>query len=80
MPPPFSGITTSGFLGIVDTAAQGGLIGLPALRRLEESLKGHGLQVQWMGKKAQAKGIGGDAQVCGVVEIPVGIGWRQRPD
>ena len=28
----------------------------------------------WTGKKAQAKGIGGDAKVCGVVEIPVGIG------
>ncbi|CAK9016966.1 unnamed protein product [Durusdinium trenchii] len=72
--PSFSGITTSGSMGIIDTAAQGGLIGLPALRRLEESLKNHGLQVVWTGKKAQAKGIGGDAKVCGVVEIPVGIG------
>ncbi|CAK9103401.1 unnamed protein product, partial [Durusdinium trenchii] len=71
---PFSGITTSGSLGIIDTAAQGGLIGRPALRHLEESLKGHGLQVVWNGKQAQAKGIGGDAKVCGVVEIPVGIG------
>ncbi|CAK9109699.1 DNA topoisomerase 3-alpha (DNA topoisomerase III alpha) [Durusdinium trenchii] len=71
---PFSGITTSGSLGIIDTAAQGGLIGRPALRRLEESLKGHGLRVVWNGKQAQAKGIGGDAKVCGVVEIPVGIG------
>eukprot|EP00913_Durusdinium_trenchii_P032934 g30831.t1 len=73
-PIPFTGITTSGSMGIIDTAAQGGLIGLPALRRLEESLKGHGLKVVWTGKKAQAKGIGGDARVRGVVEIPVGIG------
>ncbi|CAK9090327.1 unnamed protein product [Durusdinium trenchii] len=73
-PPPFSGITTSGSLGIIDTAAQGGLIGRPALRRLEDSLRAHGLKVVWNGKQAQAKGIGGDAKVCGVVEIPVGIG------
>ena len=61
-------------MGIIDTAAQGGLIGRPALRRLEDSLRAHGLKVVWNGKQAQAKGIGGDAKVCGVVEIPVGIG------
>ncbi|CAK8987801.1 Retrovirus-related Pol polyprotein from transposon RE1 (Retro element 1) (AtRE1) [Includes: Protease RE1 [Durusdinium trenchii] len=71
--PPFSGITTQSTMGIVDTAAQGGLIGLPALERLQEALKEHQLKVNWTGKQAQARGIGGSAKVCGVVEIPVGI-------
>ncbi|CAK9017487.1 Retrovirus-related Pol polyprotein from transposon RE1 (Retro element 1) (AtRE1) [Includes: Protease RE1 [Durusdinium trenchii] len=71
--PPFSGITTQSTMGIVDTAAQGGLIGLPALERLQEALRVHHLKVKWTGKQAQAKGIGGSAKVCGVVEIPVGI-------
>ena len=69
----FSGLTAHSSLGVVDTAAQGGLIGKPALGRLQEELGGHGLKVRWLPKKAQARGIGGEAQVCGVVEIPVGI-------
>eukprot|EP00435_Cladocopium_sp_Y103_P005310 s22_g1.t1 len=60
--------------GVVDAAAQGGLIGQASLQRLEEAFKRFGLKVLRTNKESQARGIGGKAQVCGVVEIPVGIG------
>eukprot|EP00435_Cladocopium_sp_Y103_P009169 s1995_g2.t1 len=60
-------------VGIVDTAAQGGLVGRERLRELEQALSRHGLKIKWLDKKAQARGIGGEASVCGVAEIPVGI-------
>ena len=69
----FVGLTTSSHVGIIDTAAQGGLIGRRALDRLGEELRKHRLKVQWSTKQAQARGIGGEARVVGVVEIPVGI-------
>ena len=68
---PFHGLTTNASIGVVDTAAQGGLIGKQSLQRLSEDLKQHGLYVQWSNKKAQARGIGGEAKVCGVVHIPI---------
>jgi len=49
----------------VDTAAQSGLIGEEALKRLQNNLKCHGLKVVWKHKQAQ---------VVGVVDIPLGIG------
>ncbi|CAL1154344.1 unnamed protein product [Cladocopium goreaui] len=70
----FTGLATDPTLGIVDTAAQGGLIGKAALDRLQSQLKQHGLRIKWSDKVAQAKGIGGEAQVVGVAEIPVGVG------
>ena len=60
-------------VGIVDTAAQGGLVGRERLRELEQALSRHGLKIKWLDKKAQARGIGGEASVCGVAEIPVGV-------
>ena len=72
-PSEFTGLTTGSHVGIVDTEAQGGLIGRPALQRLQDSLKEHQLQVRWSNKQAQARGIGGEAKVAGVVEIPVGV-------
>ena len=70
---PFSGVTTDGSVGLVDTAAQGGLIGKPALDRLRKRLQEVGLQIQWLDKQAQARGVGGEAKVVGVATIPVGI-------
>ena len=70
----FCGITTHGAFGLVDTAAQSGLIGERALNNLEETLKSHGLKIKKTDKKAQARGVGGEAKVQGVVEIPLGLG------
>ena len=69
----FHGITTSSEHGVVDTAAQGGLIGKSSLERLEAALNRVGLKVLHTNKVAHARGIGGSAQVCGVAEIPVGV-------
>ena len=53
--------------GVVDTAAQSGLIGEETLKRLQNNLKCHGLKVVWKNKQAQARGVDGQAQVVGVV-------------
>ena len=70
----FHGIVTSSFEGVVDTAAEGGLIGMLAFRRLEDELQKKGLQCKWTPKNTSAKGVGGEAKVHGVVLIPLGIG------
>lgn len=70
---PSSFLMTQPEFGVVDTAAQGGLVGAAALKRLEGKLVQHGLAVRWTDKVAQARGIGGEAKVCGVVEIPISI-------
>lgn len=62
---PFVGLTTSSQVGIVDAAAQGGLIRKKALDRLCEALEKHCLKVKWSNKQAQARGIGGEAHVVG---------------
>ena len=73
-PPSFAGDTTCPSQGVVDTAAQDGLIGKAALLRLIGSLREHGLKVNWnKTKKAQACGVGGKAQVIGIAEVPLGI-------
>ena len=46
-------------VGVVDTAAQGGLVGRERLQQLEKALQQQGLKIQWLDKKAQARGIGG---------------------
>ena len=71
---PFIGVTTSSTHGIVDTAAQEGLIGKDALLRLFEALRSHGLRGRWTGKTSEARGIGGKAATVGVVQVPVGLG------
>ena len=70
---PSTFLMTQPEFGVVDTAAQGGLIGAAALGRLEGKLSQQGLAVRWTDKVAQARGIGGEAKVCGVVEIPISI-------
>ncbi|CAE7422825.1 C15C7.7, partial [Symbiodinium pilosum] len=71
---PFVGVITSSAEAIVDTAAQEGLIGRPALLRLFEALRKFGLKGRWTGEASEARGIGGAAKTLGVVEVPVGIG------
>ena len=73
---PFCGLSTLPQHGVVDTAAQSGLIGEAALNRLENTLQFHGLKVAWKDKQAQARGVDGQAQVVGVTDIPFGIGWN----
>ena len=71
---PFVGICTSPNEGVVDTAAQDGLIGKASLLQLAQALREKGLQYRWNPKKkAQASGVGGRAEVIGVAEVPVGI-------
>ncbi|CAE7843272.1 GIP, partial [Symbiodinium necroappetens] len=71
---PFIGVATQSFQGIVDTAAQEGLVGKPALLRLLEELRKQGLRGYWNGKTSEARGIGGRATSLGTVEVPVGFG------
>ena len=70
----FCGIQTDSHHGVVDTAVQSGLFGENALRRLLTNLKEHHLHGHWTGKSAQARGVGGQAEVAGVIEIPLGLG------
>ena len=70
----FCGIATQPQHGVVDTAAQSGLVGIRALQRLEDTLNSHGLCVAWRDRQAQARGVGGEASVVGVAEVPLGIG------
>ena len=70
----FVGISTHPNEGVVDTAAQDGLIGKASLLQLAQALREKGLQYRWNPKKkAQASGVGGRAEVIGVAEVPVGI-------
>ena len=70
----FCGIATHGAFGLVDTAAQSGLVGEGALSRLEKVLENFGLKINRTDRKAQARGVGGEAKVKEVVEIPLGLG------
>ena len=70
----FCGIVTNSFEGVVDTAAEGGLIGATALKKLEQHLVKHNLRCVWTPKTSAAKGVGGSAKVCGVVLIPIALG------
>ena len=70
----FCGITTRPHEGVVDTAAEGGLIGTEPLATLQEELARHGLKIKWTPKVSTARGVGGDAKVEGVALIPIGIG------
>ncbi|CAE7544937.1 Top3a, partial [Symbiodinium necroappetens] len=70
----FVGVATASGEGIVDTAAQDGLIGKAALLQFTETLRGFGLQIRWNHeKKAQASGVGGKAKVIGIAELPIGL-------
>ncbi len=69
----FVGLTTNPTYGVVDTAAQDGLIGNAALERLKGGLADCGLRVAWTSKQAKAHGVGGQAKVLGIVALPLGI-------
>lgn len=69
----FIGLTTSPSTAVVDTAAQDGLIGRPALERLKQQLGAIGLRISWTKKKAKAHGVGGPAKVIGIAAIPLGL-------
>ena len=71
---PFVCVVTSSAEAIVDTAAQDGLIGRPALLLLFEALRKFGLKGRWTGAASEARGVGGVAKTVGVVEVPVGMG------
>ena len=70
----FCGITTSSHEGVVDTAAEGGLIGSIALKRFCHALSHRGLKIVWTQKQSSAKGVGGSAAVLGVALLPIGLG------
>eukprot|EP00434_Breviolum_minutum_P024807 symbB.v1.2.021909.t1/scaffold1920.1/size100294/3 len=72
--PQFCGINTIAAHGVVDTAAEGGLVGTLALQRLQDHLRSYGLCCKWIPKNTAAKGVGGQAKVVGVTLIPLGIG------
>ena len=72
--PQFCGINTIAAHGVVDTAAEGGLVGTLALQRLQDHLRSFGLCCKWIPKNTAAKGVGGQAKVVGVTLIPLGIG------
>lgn len=69
----FNGITTGAEQGVVDTAAQSGLIGEAAYERLRRSLASCGLKPRETNRVGQARGVGGKAVSLKVVEIPIGI-------
>ena len=70
---PSSFVVTADHQGLVDTAAQEGLIGRSALLRLLSVLRKHNLRAHWTDKEASARGIGGSARTVGVCELPVGV-------
>ncbi|CAE8734675.1 unnamed protein product [Polarella glacialis] len=65
----FSGLVTLADEMLVDTAAQDGLIGKPALLRLLDVLRSRGLQARCLQKTGKASGVGGDAKVIGVFTV-----------
>lgn len=69
----FCGMATGSEVGVVDTGAEGGLVGIHELQQLEHRLEDHGLSIKWVPKKSSAKGLGGQAQVVGVAVISLGI-------
>ena len=54
----FCGITTKAIEGVVDTAAEGGLVGREPLARLERELATRGLRIKWVPKQSSAKVLG----------------------
>ena len=66
-------MVTADHQALVDTCAQEGLIGKPALLRLCDALRAQGLRCLWLNKPAAARGIGGSAKTVGVVELPLGL-------
>ena len=71
--PAYLGVALEDHQGLVDTAAQEGLVGKNALLKYLDALRPLGLRGRWVDKPASAWGIGGNASVVGVCELPVGL-------
>ena len=70
----FAGVKTEGTEAIVDTAAEEGVIGSNAMRRLREALSRFKLQpVEASGSTVSCAGIGGSARIVGIFDIPIGV-------
>ena len=74
------GVALEDHQGLVDTAAQEGLVGKNALLKYLDALRPLGLGGHWVDKPASARGIG---SVVGVCELPVGLAgflnfWRSQ--
>ena len=57
----------------MDIAAQGGFIAEDILDRCKNDLGKYRLKPHCLDKVGRARGIGGQAQICGVVEISLGL-------
>ena len=70
----FAGVKTEGTEAIVDTAAEEGVIGSNAMRRLREALSRFKLQpVEASGSTVSCAGIGGSARIVGIYDVPIGV-------
>ena len=71
----FIGLMVPPRFGILDTGAQHGVIGTPALELLCKELARHGLKVREIAPESDgANGIGGGAQLLRAVQVPIGLG------
>eukprot|EP00971_Amphidinium_carterae_P342876 6482332-Amphidinium_carterae.1 len=72
----FIGLTTKPEMGIIDTGAQGAVLGEAALARLQLAMAEYGVQPQELELSqadTETKGVGGKAHVTRKVSLPVGI-------
>ena len=70
----FAGVKTDGCEAVVDTAAEEAVIGSRAIQRLREVLARHGLTpVEAPGTTVSCCGIGGNAKIVGIYDIPIGV-------
>eukprot|EP00971_Amphidinium_carterae_P256455 5091905-Amphidinium_carterae.1 len=72
----FVGLTTRPELGVVDTGAQGAVIGEASLARLQHAMEGYGVKPVEMSLSTadvETKGVGGKATVLRKVSLPIGI-------
>ena len=70
----FAGVRTGSGQGLVDSAAEEGVIGSGAFARLKDALTQQGLRpIQVRGPAGACAGIGGNAQVLGIWDVPIGV-------
>eukprot|EP00971_Amphidinium_carterae_P000363 7864-Amphidinium_carterae.3 len=72
----FIGLTTQPEMGIIDTGAQGAVLGEAALARLQQAMAEYGVQPQELELSqadTETKGVGGKAHVTRKVSLPIGI-------
>eukprot|EP00971_Amphidinium_carterae_P236417 4691918-Amphidinium_carterae.2 len=72
----FIGLTTSPEQGVLDTGAQGAVLGEAALSRLSKAMAEHGIkpiELELTEADTETKGVGGKATVIKKVSLPIGI-------